>query len=302
MRAPTDELTQPQRDRLAYIELRVRFLGEVRRQDLFNRFGIQAAAATRDLATYKELVPGNIDYDSKEKVYIRSELFRPLFDFAPSRVLTWLAHGYGDNEPVRHRALLPAEVPTEINEPTLEALSVVTRAIHRKCAIQVTYRALSSGMTTREIVPFALADGGSRWHVRAFDRRTREFRDFVLARIADARFVDGGVQEEERPDQDIQWNRIVELELVPHPANMRNPDTIEAEYQMTDGCRVARVRAALVGYMLRRWNVDCTPDHRLRGGENHLWLRNRQALYGVANLVLAPGYAEAGLAEPREGQ
>ena len=47
------ELTQSQRDRLAFIELRVRFVGEIRRQDLVARFGIQSAAATRDLALYK---------------------------------------------------------------------------------------------------------------------------------------------------------------------------------------------------------------------------------------------------------
>lgn len=284
------EMTQAQRDCLAFIELRVRFLGEVRRQDLFTRFSIQAAAATRDLATYKELMPGNIDYDGKSKVYVRAELFRPLFDFSPARVLTWLTQGYGDNEPTRHRSLIPTEAATEISSPDLETLSVVTRAIYRKAAIHITYRALTSGMTSRQIVPFALADNGSRWHVRAYDRRSSEFRDFVLARIADARFVDGLIADSESPDQDIQWNRVVELELVPHPANMRNPDTIEAEYGMTDGKLVARVRAALVGYMLRRWNVDCTPDHSLRGGENHLWLRNRQALYGVENLMLAPGY------------
>lgn len=28
-----------------------------------------------------------------------------------------------------------------------------------------------------------------------------------------------------------------------------------------------------------------------QGTEYHLWPRNRQALYGVANLMLAPGYA-----------
>jgi hypothetical protein len=290
MAALIEELTQPQRDRLAFIELRMRFLGEVRRQDLIARFGIQAAAASRDLASYKDLVPGNIDYDGKNKVYVRAAWFRPLFDFSPARVLTWLTQGYGDNEPVRHRPLIATEAATEISNPNLETLSVVTRAIFRKTAVQITYRALTSGLTTREIAPFALADNGSRWHVRAFDRRTREFRDFVLARITDAGFVDGSVADAERPDQDIQWNRIVELELVPHPANMRNPDTIEAEYGMTDGKLVTRVRAALVGYMLRRWNVDCTPDHSLKGGENHLWLRNRQALYGVANLMLAPGY------------
>ena len=44
------DLTQPQRDRLAFVELRVRFIGEMRRQDLVARFGIQSAAASRDLA------------------------------------------------------------------------------------------------------------------------------------------------------------------------------------------------------------------------------------------------------------
>jgi hypothetical protein len=63
------DLTQPQRDRLAFIELRVRFIGEIRRNDLVLRFGIQSAAATRDLALYKELAPNNIDYDSKGKSY-----------------------------------------------------------------------------------------------------------------------------------------------------------------------------------------------------------------------------------------
>ena len=290
MATEPENSTQPQRDRLAFIELRVRFLGEVRRKDLLTRFSIQAAAATRDLAAYKALTPGNIDYDGKNKVYVRAELFRPFFDFGPARVLTWLTQGYGDNEPTRHRSLIPTEAATEISNPDLETLSVITRAIYRKAAIHITYRALTSGMTSRQIVPFALADNSSRWHVRAFDRRSSAFRDFVLARVADAHFVDGPVADEERPDQDIQWNRVVELELVPHAANMRNPDTIEAEYGMSDGRLVTRVRAALVGYMLRRWNVDCTPDHSLRGGENQLWLKNRQALYGVANLVLAPGY------------
>jgi predicted DNA-binding transcriptional regulator YafY len=167
---------------------------------------------------------------------------------------------------------------------------VLTRAIHKKTAVEISYRALSSGLTTREIVPFALADNGQRWHVRAFDRRSGDFRDFVLTRIADARSISGAVQERESSDQDIQWNRIAEIELVPHPANVQHPDAIEAEYGMENGVLRMRVRAAMAGYLMRRWNVDCTEDHSLKGAEYHLWLRNRQALYGVTNLVLAPGY------------
>ena len=287
------EMTQAQRDRLAFFELRLRFLGEVRRQDLVNRFGIQIAAATRDIAHYKALAPKNIEYDSKGKVYVRTFWFMPLFDFPVERVLAWLSHGYGDSGPIGWKGLVPQEGTSLSGRINLEALSVLTRAIHQCSAVEVTYRALSSGLTTREIVPFALADSGLRWHIRAFDRRSGEFRDFVLGRFDDVRLLPGQVADHEKPEQDIQWNRITELELVPHPANVQHPDTIESEYNMDGGVLKLRTRAAMAGYLLRRWNADCTEDHSLKGGEYHLWLRNRQALYGVTNLVLAPGYGSS---------
>lgn len=62
------------------------------------------------------------------------------------------------------------------------------------------------------------------------------------------------------------------------------------------------VRAAVAGYVLRRWNVDCSETHELVGAEYHLWLHNRQTLYGVENLVIAPGYdgnAQDGLSSLR---
>jgi len=287
------EMTQAQRDRLAFVELRLRFVGEIRRQDLVTRFGIQAAAATRDIAQYKELAPGNMEYDTKGKVYVSAPWFRPLFNFPAERILTWLSQGYGDGEPIRWKGVVAQEGTRLPGKIDLDLLSVLTRAIHQGAAVEVAYRALSSGLTTREIVPFALADSGLRWHVRAFDRRSGEFRDFVLGRLDAARILPGPVADHEKPDQDIQWNRVTELELVPHPANVQHPDTIEAEYGMDGGVLKVRTRAAMAGYLLRRWNVDCTEDHSLKGGEYHLWLRNRQALYGVTNLVLAPGYSES---------
>ena len=284
------DASQAQRDRLAFIDLRLRFLGKVGRQDVAMRFGMKTAAASRDLATYRQVAAGNLDYDARSKSYVRAEWFRPLFTFPAARVLNWLANGIGDDEPLQSRGPLNHEttrLPVRID---LDLLSVLTRAIYKGEAVEVVYRALSSGLTTRQIAPFAMADDGLRWHVRAFDRRTNEFRDFAVSRLEDVRFLPGAVADHEKPDQDIQWNRITELELVPHPANVQHPDTIEAEYGMENGVLKVRARAAMAGYMLRRWNVDCTEDHSLKGGEFHLWLRNRQALYGVTNLILAPGY------------
>ena len=45
-------------------------------------------------------------------------------------------------------------------------------------------------------------------------------------------------------------------------------------------------------YYLRLWNVDCSHNHSLKQLEYQLWLKNKQALYGVANLALAPSYEE----------
>ncbi|HBP6821574.1 TPA: WYL domain-containing protein [Pseudomonas aeruginosa] len=285
-----DDLTQPQRDRLAFVELRVRFIGDIRRQDLVSRFGIQSAAATRDLAIYKELAPGNIDYDTKAKCYVLGEDFKPLFDFPPERVLSWLTQGFGDGEPSQLKAWVASEIPSRLTHPDLDVLACVTRAIHQECPIRVEYHSISSGQTERQIVPFALIDNGLRWHVRAFDRKSQEFRDFVITRIRGPVLLrDEEVQAHERGDQDIQWTRIVELELIPHPDQPRSEVT-EMDYGMRDGVLRMKLRAATAGYILRKWSVDSSPDHSLRGPEYRLWLKNPLALYGVRNAVLAPGY------------
>lgn len=284
------ELTQPQRDRLAFVELRVRFIGEIRRQDLVSRFGIQSAAATRDLAVYKDLSSGNIDYDAKAKSYVHTDQFRPLFDFPPERVMSWLTQGFGDGEPMIHRTWIVSDVPTRLTHPDLEVLAAVTRAIHQQCPLAFEYHSISSGCTEREIVPFALIDNGLRWHVRGFDRKSQEFRDFVITRIKRPVVLKGHpVAAHEMSDQDIQWTRIVELELVPHPDQPR-PEITEMDYSMQGGVLRMKLRAATAGYILRIWSVDCSPDHSLRGPEYRLWLRDHLAMYGVKNAILAPGY------------
>jgi hypothetical protein len=284
------DLTQPQRDRLAFVELRVRFIGGIRRQDLVSRFGIQSAAATRDLALYKDLAPGNIDYDPKGKSYVLGPEFKPVFDFPPERVLSWLTQGFGDGEPIRLKAWVACESPSRLTHPDLDVLAAVTRAIHQECPLAIEYHSISSGCSDRQIAPFALIDNGLRWHVRAFDRKSQEFRDFVITRIKRPKVMkEAKIEPHEASNQDIQWTRIVELELVPHPDQPR-PEITEMDYSMQDGVLRMKLRAATAGYILRKWSVDCSPDHSLRGPEFRLWLKDALALYGVKNAMLAPGY------------
>jgi len=286
------DVSQAQRERLSHIDFRLRFLGTIGRNDLVKRFGIKEAAATRDIALYRELAPQNLIFDTRSKRYRQTEAFSPLFDYPVQQALTALAHGFGDDFVMPHKPHIPCEVPAQLNRPHMEIITVLSRAIHQKKVVEMDYRSLSSGLTTRQIFPFALVDNGLRWHIRGFDRMRSRFSDFVINRISNPRTVeDSPIEEHELKDNDIQWNRIVALEIVPHP-KLKHPETIEQEYDMVDGRLRINVRAAVAGYVLRHCNVDCTKDHSLEGPEYHLWLKNRQALYDVENLVIAPGYTK----------
>jgi predicted DNA-binding transcriptional regulator YafY len=282
-------LSQAQRERLTYLEFRLYFMGEIGRPDLSARFGVAPAGATRDIAMYRELAPKNIDFHNSSKTYRISSEFVPIFEHAPQRVLSALSLGFGDGVDCDPRPLLPCEFPAVLNCPRMDVLAPICRAIHAKRPVAIRYQSMSSGASERVIVPFALVDTGLRWHVRAFDRKSEEFRDFVITRIQNPTALDDEPMVHELMDADIQWTRIVELDLVPHPSISR-PEIVQMDYAMQDGALRIRVRAAVAGYMLLRWGVDASQDHSLHGHEYRLWLKDHLALYGVKNAVLAPGY------------
>ena len=284
-----ESLSHAQRERLAYIDFRLYFMGEVGRPDLASRFGVAPAGATRDLALYREIAPQNIEFDGSNKIYRIGKTFAPIFEHAPQRVLSALSLGFGDGVNGESQPMLPCESPAVLCSPQMGVLAPICRAIHAKRPVAIRYHSVSSGESERVIVPFALIDTGLRWHVRAFDRKTGEFRDFVVTRIDAPKLLDEETKANERPDNDIQWTRIVEVELVPHPDQSR-PEITVRDFNMANGALEMKLRAAIAGYMLRRWSVDCSPDHSLRGHEYRLWLKDHLALYGVKNAVLAPGY------------
>lgn len=295
-----ESLSHAQRERLAYIDFRLYFFGEIGRPDLIERFGVAPAGATRDLALYREIAPQNITFDGSNKIYRIGQAFAPLFDHSSQRVLSALALGFGDGVNNAMQPLLPCESPSALSNPRMDVLAPVCRAIHAKRPIAIRYHSMSSGESERVIVPFALVDSGLRWHVRAFDRKSGEFRDFVVTRIEASTLLDEEPQANEQPDNDIQWTRIVELDFVPHP-RLERPEIIKMDYGMTDGSIRMRVRAAVAGYMLQHWRVDCSPDHRLKEEQYRLWLSDPLALYGVENAKLAPGYQDPAAKISRKG-
>lgn len=291
--ARTLDVSQGQRERLAFLELRAFFVGELQRFDIETRFGIKPAAASRDLSLYREVAPGNLNYDAVRRCYRPTPSFKPVYGFHSERVLAWLLQGFGDGLELGLRSPAPCEGPGQLVKPDMAVLGTITRSMSSRRAVRVNYLSLSSGLSRREIVPVALADNGLRWHVRAYDRERLRFSDFVLTRIAKAQEVDGEISEHETLQADEQWARIVDLEVVPHPG-VKQPMAIEADYGMDGGVLKIKTRAALAGYVLRRWSIDASADHRLDPASHHLWLRNTPTLYGVESAALGPGVGPYG--------
>ena len=292
--ATKEQLSKTQKERLSHIDFKAFFLGAVGRKDIQARFGMKEAAATRDFAKYNEIAPRNLVYDPRKKQYIPSDSFKPVFSYSTSRVLSTLAEGFGDGLKESLEKPIAFDTPVHLNRPNLKCLAIVCRAISNRKVIRISYSSLASGDSEREIAPFALVDNGLRWHVRAFDRKRNRFADFVLTRIDKPKILDRSeVLDSELPKNDQQWNTNVSLEIVPHP-NVAFPKAIERDYGMRDGILKVNLRSAVVGYVLRRWNVDCSLGHTLQGKEFHLALNNRDALdVRVDTMTLAPGFGNA---------
>ncbi len=284
-----EQLTYAQRERLAYLDFCLNYFGSISRAALMEHFGTSLAAATRDFAAYKALAPENLVLRHDNKVYERRPLFKSLFEHDPSAVFTCLAKGFGNGISQPYLLNSRCLVSTQLILPKIDIVSALMRSIHLEKPIECTYVSLSSGVTQKLLVPHSLANDGRRWHVRAYDREKTTFRDFSCSRFESITLIDENPREQESRDCDHQWNQWVELELIPHPS-LSFPRAIELDYGMKNGLLFVKIRAALAGYLLNFWNVDCSDGYQLSPKRHPLALKNRLALYGIDNLEIAPGY------------
>ena len=127
-----DRLTQTQRERLAYIEVKALFCGDLTRSDIECRFGVKPAASARDLIAYRGFAPNNLVYDAALRCYRTTDAFRALFEHNAHRILTWFRSGMGDGLDIKVRKSVPCESASELVFPDLGIVAAVTRAIAAK--------------------------------------------------------------------------------------------------------------------------------------------------------------------------
>lgn len=278
-----------QRERLAFIDFCLYYFGEVSKTDLLRQFSVGSASCTRDLALYRELAPENLELRHQTKRYHITPSFVPLCNHEPEILLSRLSQGMGEGV---NQISPPGEHCVDairLIHPDSNTIATLMRAITQRRAVSVRYHSLSSGETERELVPHVLVNNGHRWHVRAYDRRHGEFRDFVTTRLLQVHELAQAPNTEQR-EADSAWQRQVTLTLVPHPV-LAHPEAIALDYGMTDGQLTLTVREALVGYLLQQWQVDCSPDARLDPHSHPLRLANHDLVASLTNCRLLPGVA-----------
>jgi len=227
-----DDLTKKQRKRTFCTGVRAVSARDLTRADLERRFGFKPVAVARDVNTHRCLATQKLFYGAVQRQYATTE------------------------------RTVPCESASDLVKPEIETLATLTRAIAGRRQVKVNDLSLTSGASTKTLCTLALADTGLRWHLRAYDPERVRFADFALPRIVKAKAIDQPIPVEEQIESDLQWERLVHIELVPHPG-IAHPKAIEADFMMHNGVLALEVRAPLVGYALRRCPVDSSPPHSL---------------------------------------
>jgi predicted DNA-binding transcriptional regulator YafY len=272
------------RQRLQYIEIMAWYAGVVTRSDVARAFGLSDPAATKDLKLYSDLAPGNLVYNHSVFGFVPGDGFSAAFaDLTPAAVLPVIAANlavangpYGDELVY---GLPTAALPLPARLPSPQTLAQITRAIHGRRKLRVSYRSLSSRESGAERVlePHTLVNTGLRWHVRAYSEDTCDFRDFVLSRIVEATCLDMPAESGEQYDDD--WVESVSLMLAPHAGlDADRRASLLLDYGASGEVIEVNVRRALLGYVLQRLSVDTTPDHALNPSAYQLMLLNRDEI------------------------
>lgn len=261
-------------ENLAYWEggLNATILGEF--------LGIAPTNARRYINEYQKMYNGNLVYNGSHP----EKLYEPHPNFV-CKIISGNWHDYIQflsaykASGLNSSALDLGPYPLQIVDPNV--FRHINFAIRTRKALTVMYHSRSRPEGRIRIIhPHALASSGLRWHCRAFDSETNEFRDFNLSRI-------GGIIRNEAspidPTTDSKWMSYITLQLGPNTRLSPSfQEVIKRDHGFTKHLSVS-VREAMVPYFIQFHNI-CTDVGTDNSNEKPLMLINLQE---VQNCLLS---------------
>jgi len=281
------------RQRLQFIEIMAYYTGMISRSMLARAYGISDPAATKDLKLYNDLAPDNLEYNPSSFSFVPTEKFDEVFaDLRPQTVLAMFSQNLlsvdnpSGDEPIY--GISAEDLPLPVRLPEKAVLAQIVRAIKNGKQLKATYHSLSkreAEQDSRIIEPHALVNNGLRWHLRAYNHDSYDFRDFVLSRFTQAEMLDIDAESSQSYDED--WVELISLKLKAHPGlNEKQSSALNYDYDIQDGVIELQVRRALVGYLLQQMKVDTTADYSLNPNAYQLVISNREEIEPFAGWAL----------------
>lgn len=261
-----DQLSFAQRQRLKFIETLLIWDDAVQRQDVCRVFDVTPNHLTRDIKRYRSNHPNALEYDVEARVYRKGRKFKPLFasESADDYLLLLQTYTLSKEEGVQlalGRTTSAVSLPQRTGSVSSKVLKTITHALRSNTAVTIRYQSFSDPEPSeRTLWPHTLVFDGNRWHVRAFDSRRQEFRDFVLARCLSAKSEKSIAPRTK--EEDLLWNEEEEIAIIPSPRLSPSQQSVIAhEFGMTidetgtpSWCVI--LKKCLVGYFLNHYRLE----------------------------------------------
>lgn len=260
-------------ERMAFIDFQLGFTGTIKRSDITEQFGVADSAASKEIAEYKKLVPGNVDYDRVLRTNAITNNYKPLLKISAEQGLGMLGNGFNKNLFIE-RPLAPYErVGTFPKLLSVDPVMAVTRALSNKVALKCKYlTANSQNYGERLLIPTSIFYDGKTWMFRAFHRESDMFKNFNFARILEAEVLQQvEAQGKETLEADADWNTKIPLILRLHPSLSETEQlVVRKDFGIPDDEREFTYfeRPALVYYLIENWEIDISknPSKKSKGG------------------------------------
>lgn len=105
------DIRRSQEARLASIDFHLMHLGKVTRRDHMARFDISSASASNDISLYMDfMAPGQVIYDTVERVYTATPTFKPVYKQPSPMILHILGNHYTPEELLDLHKFLTARI------------------------------------------------------------------------------------------------------------------------------------------------------------------------------------------------
>lgn len=254
-------------ERLRFIELAAYWRGYVNRPDICGVFGVSGAQASGDLQGYQELNPGALVYNMNKKRYegaremtlirggtsLEEAMLLFLTQGDETRMVSALRQTEVERAGTGGGRVEFLQLPRKQTELAVERR--LFQAVLGGMRMRIKYFSVHGRSAKwRWIRPHAFAHNGHRWHVRAWCEENAEYRDFVIARMAEAEWPEVAVDAVPR---DVDWETLVSLKLRPASnLSAEQRDAVLLEYAMGSGGTVTiTCRKAMEGYVRSRLHL-----------------------------------------------